>query len=243
MSALALPALGEACTLPAAAVSAADAVVVGLDSESIVDDVTAVREALVAWLPGRAVAVGARMRMPAVAVGGSAVVLHVLEMDGAATVGVCNIATRVRLASRAEVMLSAPVHRTSNADDENAQGSTQRSTQGDAQKSAQGKARGETHQRPPAVAGLDDALAALRRMLQLPFQRAGGLAQLGLECPRGMLLHGPPGCGKTLLVRAAAAEADAALVSVSHRHETTHATPKPCPHSQLRCHASGHSRM
>lgn len=195
VSALVLPALGEAYTLPVAAVSAADVVVVGLESESIVDDVTAVREALVAWLPGRAVALGARMRMPAVAVGGSVVVLHVLEMHGAAAVGVCGVVTRVRLASRAEVMLQGLSHK----------------------KNTRENTHEETHKPPPTVAGLDDALAALCRMLQLPFQRAGGLAQLGLECPRGMLLHGPPGCGKTLLVRAAAAEADAALVSVSHR--------------------------
>jgi hypothetical protein len=64
------------------------------------------------------------------------------------------------------------------------------------------------------VAGLDEALAALCGMLALPFTRARALAHLQVECPRGLLLHGPPGCGKTLLVRAAAAKTGARLISV-----------------------------
>ena len=69
--------------------------------------------------------------------------------------------------------------------------------------------------RPPAsVAGLDDALGQLCSMLELPFARAAALAHLHVECPRGLLLHGPPGCGKTSLVRAAAQRTGATLVSV-----------------------------
>lgn len=64
------------------------------------------------------------------------------------------------------------------------------------------------------VAGLDEALAALCGMLALPFTRARALEHLQVECPRGLLLHGPPGCGKTLLVRAAAAKTGARLISV-----------------------------
>lgn len=74
----------------------------------------------------------------------------------------------------------------------------------------------ESRQEEPVatVAGLDEALAALCGMLALPFTRARALAHLQVECPRGLLLHGPPGCGKTLLVRAAAAKTSARLISV-----------------------------
>ena len=40
-------------------------------------------------------------------------------------------------------------------------------------------------------------------------------AAIGLRWPKGMLLHGPPGCGKTLVARSVAAEFDAVLYEVS----------------------------
>lgn len=64
------------------------------------------------------------------------------------------------------------------------------------------------------VAGLDEALAQLCAMLELPFARGAHFQRLGLDCPRGLLLYGPPGCGKTLLVRTAAAQCSAKLISV-----------------------------
>jgi SpoVK/Ycf46/Vps4 family AAA+-type ATPase len=62
-----------------------------------------------------------------------------------------------------------------------------------------------------AVAGVDAAARALRELVLWPAQYAREGAALGVRWPRGLLLHGPPGCGKTSLVRAAAAEAGAAL--------------------------------
>ncbi len=51
----------------------------------------------------------------------------------------------------------------------------------------------------------------LRRLVALPLQSPQLFVQYGIRPPRGVLLHGPPGCGKTVLAAAAAAEAGATL--------------------------------
>lgn len=59
------------------------------------------------------------------------------------------------------------------------------------------------------LAGGGPALAALRELVCWPLLYAKEAAQLGLSWPCGLLLHGPPGCGKTLMVRAVAGESGA----------------------------------
>jgi len=59
------------------------------------------------------------------------------------------------------------------------------------------------------------AKTALRRAIEWPQTKARQFARLGLVPPRGILLHGPPGCGKTKLARAAAGAAKIAFISLS----------------------------
>ena len=64
------------------------------------------------------------------------------------------------------------------------------------------------------VAGVDDVLAELREVRDY-LARPDRYAAMGARVPRGVLLSGPPGCGKTLLARALAGEANAAFFSVA----------------------------
>jgi transitional endoplasmic reticulum ATPase len=59
------------------------------------------------------------------------------------------------------------------------------------------------------VGGLGDSITQVREMVELPLRHPELFNRLGIDPPKGVLLHGPPGTGKTLLARAVANEADA----------------------------------
>lgn len=65
------------------------------------------------------------------------------------------------------------------------------------------------------VGGLDEAVRTLRETVELPLKHPEILRRLGISPHRGVLLYGPPGCGKTLLARAVAHESGARFFPVS----------------------------
>ena len=67
------------------------------------------------------------------------------------------------------------------------------------------------HSTVPPVAGLDGVCASLRELLLWPRAHAAAAAALGVRWPRGVLLHGAPGVGKSAAARAVAAEAGASV--------------------------------
>ncbi|NXI69636.1 SPA5L protein, partial [Anseranas semipalmata] len=66
-----------------------------------------------------------------------------------------------------------------------------------------------------SVAGLDDVGKSLKEMIDLPFRFPKTFKKLGLSVPNGVLLIGPPGVGKTLMVKAVAKEVGAYLLCIS----------------------------
>ncbi|EFJ47542.1 hypothetical protein VOLCADRAFT_41454, partial [Volvox carteri f. nagariensis] len=65
------------------------------------------------------------------------------------------------------------------------------------------------------VGGLDEVKRRLRQAVEWPLRHAAAFQRLGLTAPRGVLLHGPPGCSKTTLARAAATASGATLLALS----------------------------
>jgi ribosome biogenesis ATPase len=65
------------------------------------------------------------------------------------------------------------------------------------------------------VGGVDAVLSSVRELVEWPLRHIELYAHLGVDPPRGVLLHGPPGCGKTLLAHAIAGELDVPLLKVS----------------------------
>ncbi len=65
------------------------------------------------------------------------------------------------------------------------------------------------------IGGLGRQIRRIREMIELPLKYPQIFERLGIDPPKGVLLHGPPGCGKTLIAKAVANETDAAFYTLS----------------------------
>jgi transitional endoplasmic reticulum ATPase len=65
------------------------------------------------------------------------------------------------------------------------------------------------------IGGLHKEIQRLREMIELPLKYPEVFERLGIEPPKGVLLHGSPGTGKTLIARAVANETDAYFVAIN----------------------------
>lgn len=65
------------------------------------------------------------------------------------------------------------------------------------------------------IGGLKTQTQRIREMIELPLKYPQIFQRLGIDAPKGVLLLGPPGCGKTLIARAVANETDAYFTHIS----------------------------
>jgi len=65
------------------------------------------------------------------------------------------------------------------------------------------------------IGGLNKEVERVREMIELPLKHPEVFDRLGIEPPKGVLLHGPPGTGKTLIARAVANESGAYFIDIA----------------------------
>jgi len=65
------------------------------------------------------------------------------------------------------------------------------------------------------IGGLEDEVKKIREMVELPLKHPEIFQRLGVEAPKGLLLHGPPGTGKTLLAKAVASETNSHFIVIN----------------------------
>ncbi|MHA1653601.1 MAG: CDC48 family AAA ATPase [Candidatus Thorarchaeota archaeon] len=65
------------------------------------------------------------------------------------------------------------------------------------------------------IGGLSEPIQRIREMVELPMRHPEIFKRLGIDPPRGLILHGPPGTGKTLLAKAVASESEANFIHIN----------------------------
>jgi len=70
------------------------------------------------------------------------------------------------------------------------------------------------HENYADIGGLDKQINEIKEAVELPLKRPELFQKIGIEPPKGVLLHGPPGTGKTLLAKAVAHETNAHFMRV-----------------------------
>ena len=64
------------------------------------------------------------------------------------------------------------------------------------------------------IGGLEEVKQELREAVEWPLKYPESFERMGIKPPKGILLYGPPGCGKTLLAKAVATESEANFISI-----------------------------
>jgi len=65
------------------------------------------------------------------------------------------------------------------------------------------------------IGGLKDEIKQVREMIELPLKHPELFEKIGVDAPKGVLLHGPPGTGKTIIAKAVASESNANFYTLS----------------------------
>ncbi len=78
-----------------------------------------------------------------------------------------------------------------------------------------GEIAGSTRVTYEEIGGLAEPIQRIREMVELPMRHPEIFNRLGIDPPRGLILHGPPGTGKTLLAKAVATESEANFIHIN----------------------------